>query len=116
MTTPLEPCPFCSGKAELREWEWPYKRFQVRCSQCKAHARARMALRELAIEAWNTRTIINALPDEEMVARALAEADGIREWDKLNKAGFAGSPRFVNKDYWFTQARAAISTLYKGVK
>jgi hypothetical protein len=62
------------------------------------------------------RTIINALPDEEMVARALAEADGIREWDKLNKAGFAGSPRFVNKDYWFTQARAAISTLYKGVK
>jgi hypothetical protein len=77
---------------------------------------AAMYRRDVIIEPEVLRTIINALPDEEMVARALAEADGIREWDKLNKAGFAGSPRFVNKDYWFTQARAAISTLYKGVK
>jgi hypothetical protein len=62
------------------------------------------------------RTIINALPDEEMVARALAEADGCRDWDALCPVGFFAQPRFTGKDYWFTQARAAISTLCVGGK
>lgn len=51
----LEPCPFCLGEAELREWDWPYVRYQVRCSKCKSHARARMAIKAEAITAWNTR-------------------------------------------------------------
>lgn len=55
MQSELKPCPFCGGKAELRSWDWPYERHQVRCSVCKAHARSRMALASEAIAAWNTR-------------------------------------------------------------
>jgi hypothetical protein len=45
------------------------------------------------------------------LAKALAEADGIRAWDDLNVEGFVGSPRFVNKDYWLKQADAALTAL-----
>jgi len=48
-------CPFCGGSAEMRSWDWPYERWQVRCSVCKAHARARMAKEAEAGAAWNTR-------------------------------------------------------------
>jgi hypothetical protein len=51
----LLPCPFCGGDAELREWDWPYVRFQCRCAKCKCQARARMADKAEAIAAWNTR-------------------------------------------------------------
>jgi hypothetical protein len=51
----LKPCPFCKGEAELRSWDWPYVRFQVRCSVCKCQARTRMASEVEAIAAWNTR-------------------------------------------------------------
>jgi hypothetical protein len=45
---------------------------------------------------------------EDVVARALAEAGGARDWDMLCPVGFVASPSFTGKDYWFTLARAAI--------
>jgi Lar family restriction alleviation protein len=56
MTSIPKPCPFCGGDPEIREWDWPYVRYLVRCSSCKAQAKARKALRSEAIAAWNKRT------------------------------------------------------------
>lgn len=66
----LKPCPFCGGEAELREWDWPYVRFQCRCSKCKCQARARMADRQSAITAWNTRA---ETPENAALRENLAE-------------------------------------------
>ncbi len=52
----LLPCPFCGAAAELRDWDWPYVRYQARCSECSAGPSSRLASREVAIAAWNTRT------------------------------------------------------------
>jgi len=54
-TQALKPCPFCGGHAELRKWDWPYERHQVRCSVCKAEGAPRKAIYSEAITAWNTR-------------------------------------------------------------
>lgn len=59
----LLPCPFCGGTAELREWDWPYARFQVRCSACKTAAKTRLSTKSKAIAAWNTRAPTAALQE-----------------------------------------------------
>lgn len=61
-TEKLRECPFCGGEAKLRSWEWPYERYQVRCTKCRAKGRSRFATVEAALAAWNTRT-----PDERLV-------------------------------------------------
>ncbi len=49
----IAPCPHCGAAAELREWEWPYVRFQVRCSaKCTG---GRKADKADAIAVWNAR-------------------------------------------------------------
>ena len=49
-------CPFCGGAAEVREWDFPYVRFQARCVECKTTGRTRFNERAKAIAAWNRRT------------------------------------------------------------
>lgn len=56
MPSELMPCPFGCGLAEMREWDWPYTRFQVRCPKCKCSQGVRKADKAEAITAWNTRT------------------------------------------------------------
>jgi hypothetical protein len=87
-TNVLKPCPFCAGKAAMRHWEWPYERYQVRCSVCKAlPSPGRFNTAEKAIAAWNTRpeqqnTDINAVTAEMLEAA----------WKSVNP------PRLVNLD------------------
>ena len=54
MIEPL-PCPFGCGPAELKEWDWPYVRYQVRCPRCKCSQGVRKADKTEAIAAWNQR-------------------------------------------------------------
>ena len=88
----LLPCPFCGGEAELREWDWPYERFQVRCSVCKTAAKTRLSTREKAIAAWNTRQLV---PREAVEAEklALALADAEAEYRRFYQAHGAGDMR-----------------------
>jgi Lar family restriction alleviation protein len=52
-------CPFCGATPELREWDWPYERHQVRCKKCGTTAGGRKALKADAIAAWNTRAALS---------------------------------------------------------
>ena len=64
-------CPFCGGAAEVREWDFPYVRFQARCVECKTTGRTRFNERAKAIAAWNHRTPPPPAADvREAVARA----------------------------------------------
>lgn len=56
MADELLSCPFCGGAAEVREWDFPYVRFQARCVECKTTGRTRFNERAKAIAAWNHRT------------------------------------------------------------
>lgn len=56
----LKPCPFCGSEAQVREWDWPYTRFQVRCSYCRAMPGNRKSDKSRAIAAWNTRATESA--------------------------------------------------------
>ena len=72
-TDTLLPCPFCGGAAEVREWDFPYVRFQARCVECKTTGRTRFNERAKAIAAWNHRTPPTPAAEErEAVARAIS--------------------------------------------
>lgn len=58
----LKPCPFCAGKAELKEYRGFYgyseDSYAIKCTRC--HAEIKMSigylnLREAVIQAWNRR-------------------------------------------------------------
>ena len=49
--TDLKPCPFCGGKANLREYQID---FRVMCSECGCRAKLCSTEKE-AVEAWNRR-------------------------------------------------------------
>jgi hypothetical protein len=71
MTDELKPCPHCGAAAELRSWDWPYDRYQVRCSKrCNG---GRKAVEAEAIAAWNTRQ-----PDPAVLVEALKRIDALR--------------------------------------
>jgi hypothetical protein len=74
MTDELKPCPFCGGAAELRSWDWPYVRYQVRCSKkCNG---GRKAVEADAIAAWNTRQ-----PNPAVLVEALKTANAwLERW------------------------------------
>ena len=59
-------CPFCGGAAEMREWDWPYIRFQCRCTSCKTAASSRFNTKDKAIAAWNQRAPNAALRERLM--------------------------------------------------
>jgi len=79
MADELLSCPFCGGAAEVREWDFPYVRFQARCVECKTTGRTRFNERAKAIAAWNHRTPPTPATEErEAVARAeQAERSGV---------------------------------------
>ncbi|WP_305096434.1 Lar family restriction alleviation protein [Croceibacterium aestuarii] len=87
----LAACPFCSGAAELRSWDWPYERHQVRCSKCKAHARARMAVKAEAIAAWNQRQPAS----DEVLREALRAVKG---------AAYSVAPEINSRGYNWSEA------------
>jgi len=75
MADELLSCPFCGGAAEVREWDFPYVRFQARCVECKTTGRTRFNERAKAIAAWNHRTPPTPATEErEAVARAICAA------------------------------------------
>lgn len=88
----LLPCPFCGGQAELRKWDFPYERHQVRCSVCKAEGSPKKAIYGEAVDAWNTRTTTNDAPVERLVKEAVStiygvagDADGDNAWEALQQ-------------------------------
>ena len=73
-------CPFCGGAAEVREWDFPYVRFQARCVECKTTGRTRFNERAKAIAAWNRRTPPTPATDtqEESMKLGGGTANGMR--------------------------------------
>lgn len=54
-TSPLLPCPFCGGKAFLRDDTVMYGNASVECDECDAET-AIFIEKDAAIAAWNRRT------------------------------------------------------------
>ena len=75
-------CPFCGGAAEVREWDFPYVRFQARCVECKTTGRTRFNERAKAIAAWNHRTPPTPATDaREAVAQWCSGCQEVRSVD-----------------------------------
>ena len=104
-------CPFCGGAAEVREWDFPYVRFQARCVECKTTGRTRFNERAKAIAAWNHRTLPTPAAEErEAVARAIAASyyhmdDCELSWQMTAECG--------EIEAMFRKADAALSALRK---
>ena len=98
-------CPFCGGAAEVREWDFPYVRFQARCVECKTTGRTRFNERAKAIAAWNHRTLPTPATDErEAVARAVERLD-------IETNGFYCDPSAPISKWGYALAEAALSAL-----
>lgn len=100
-------CPFCGGAAEVREWDFPYVRFQARCVECKTTGRTRFNERAKAIAAWNHRTPPTPATDE----RALLERvfrHGFSDGWRSNQTGRQSEPLAASGAWHFYVADGAL--------
>lgn len=112
MTEVLLNCPFCGGEAEVKSWDFPYGRWQVRCTECRTHARSRLKSEADAIAAWNIRSTTaesaSCEVSEEVVERVIAAFEDDPFSDDLRYQGtFQQHQRFEH------YARAAIAAVSK---
>ena len=58
MTDKLKPCPFCGGKAFVKEHKFHgcSNTYGVKCSECHTQTLQFFDTEEIAVKRWNTRT------------------------------------------------------------